>query len=154
MFYCKFAADLQNIFWKGHLWGQLLSFMSFVLVQVINNTFYWLAFIIYRREFLDWSKPFWRFSLFYGVFLEIISQLLAAIEAPITFLFQSLVKQVLVLIAEAVPYRCSSQTTIWSIPVINAKMNNFINKGQISRIYFYFILFSFDQNLNSSKYDA
>ena len=70
VFYCKFAADWQNIFLEEHLWGQLLFFISFVLAQVISNTFYWLvAFIIYRPEFLDWSKPFWRFSLFYDVFL-------------------------------------------------------------------------------------
>ena len=80
--------------------------------------------------------------------------MLAVIEAPIIFLFQSLVKQMFVVIAEAVPHRCSSKKTIWSIPLINVKKNNFINNGQMSWGYFYFILFSFDQNLNSPKYGA
>ena len=80
--------------------------------------------------------------------------MLAVIEAPIIFLFQSLVKQMFVVIAEAVPHRCSSKKTIWSISIINVKKNNFINNGQMSWGYFYFILFSFDQNLNSPKYGA
>ena len=42
-----------------------------------GNTFCWLALIIYRPEFLDWSKPFLKSSLFFEAFLEIISQLLA-----------------------------------------------------------------------------
>ena len=80
--------------------------------------------------------------------------MLAVIEAPIIFLFQSLVKQMFVVIAEAVPHRYSSRKIIWSIPVINVKRNNFINNGQVSWGYFYFILFNFDQNLNSPKYGA
>ena len=28
------------------------------LVQVINNTFYWLVIIIYRPKFVDWSTTF------------------------------------------------------------------------------------------------
>ena len=80
--------------------------------------------------------------------------MLAAIEIPIIFLFQSLVKQMFVVIAEAVPYRCSSRKIIWSIPVINVKRNDFINNGQMSWGCFHFILFSFEQNLNSPKYGA
>ena len=80
--------------------------------------------------------------------------MLAVIEAPIIFLFQSLVKQMFVVIAEAVPHRCSSKEIIWSILAINVKRNNFINNEQMSWGYFYFILFSFDQNLNSPKYGA
>ena len=131
--------DLQSIFWE-QLWGQLLSFIAFVLVKVINNTFYWLTLIIYRPEILDWPKPFWRVSLFYGVFLEIISQLFAVIEAPIIFLFQSLAKQMFVVIAEAVPNRCYSKTLIWSIPVINVKRNNFINRDKCQGDIFIFII--------------
>ena len=56
----------------------------------------------------------------------------AVTEAPIIFLFQSLVKQMFVVIAEAVPHRCSSKKIIWSIAVINVKKNNFVNNGQIS----------------------
>ena len=56
--------------------------------------------------------------------------MLAVIEAPI--IFQSLVKQMFVVIAEAVPHRCSSKKIIWSIAVINVKKNNFVNNGQIS----------------------
>ena len=41
--YCKFTGDLQN---------------TFLQEQVINNKFCWLVFIIYRAEFLDWSKTF------------------------------------------------------------------------------------------------
>ena len=63
----------------------------------------------------------------------------AVIETPIVFLFQSFSKQMFVVIAEAAP-------------VINVKRNDFINNRQLSWRYFYFILFSFDQNLNSSKY--
>ena len=60
------------------------------------------------------------------------------------FLLRSLVKQISVVTAEAFPYRCSSKRIIWSISAINVKRN----------IYFYFILFSFDQNLNFPKYGA
>ena len=56
--YCKFAWDLQNTVLEEHLSRLVLGFTSFVLVQVINNTFYWPAFIIYRPEFVDWSKAF------------------------------------------------------------------------------------------------
>ena len=80
--------------------------------------------------------------------------MLAVIEAPVLFLFLSLVKQMFVAIAEAVPHRCSTRKIIWSIPVINVKKNNFINNGQMSWRYFYFILFSFDQNLSSSKHSG
>ena len=139
MCYCKFAADLQSIFWE-HLWGQLLSFTVFILVQIINSTFYWLALITYRTEILNWLKPFWRVSLFYDVFLEIIPQLFAVIEAPIMFLFLSLAKQMLVVIAEAVPYRCYSKTLIWSISVINVKRNNFINRDKCQGDIFIFII--------------
>ena len=80
--------------------------------------------------------------------------MLAVIEAPIIFLFQSLVKQMFFVIAEAVPHRCSPRKIIWSTAVITVKRNNFINNRQMSWGYFYFILFSFDQNLNSPKYGA
>ena len=73
------------------------------------------------------------------MFFEIIFKLLAVIETPI-FLFQSLVKQM------------PPDHLIYT--VINVKRNNLINSGQMSRRYFYFILFSFDQNLNSPKYGA
>ena len=56
MLYCKFDGDLQNTILEEHLWRLLLGVISFVLVQVINNTFYWLAIIIYRPEFVDWSE--------------------------------------------------------------------------------------------------
>ena len=119
-------------FWKNTFAALLLYFISFVLVQVINNTFF----------------------LYYGIFFEIISQLFAVMEAPVIFLFQSLVKQMPVVIAEAVLRRCSSKRNIWCISVVNVKRNNFVNNGQMSRRHFCFILFSFNQNLNSRKYDA
>ena len=72
------------------------------------------------------------------------------LAVSIIFLFQSLVKQMFVVIAEAVPHRCSFR----SIPVITEKRNNFINNEQMPWGYFYFILFSSDQNLNSPKYGA
>ena len=56
--YCKFAGDLKNSFLEEHLWGLVLGFISFFSVQVINNTFYWLAFAIYRPEFVDWPETF------------------------------------------------------------------------------------------------
>ena len=56
--YCIFARDLQNTFLEEHLWGLVLCFISFALVHVINNTFYWLAFIINRPEFVDWPETF------------------------------------------------------------------------------------------------
>ena len=77
--------------------------------------------------------------------------MLAVVEVPIKFFFQSLVKQIFVVIAEAVLHRCFPRKTIWLIPVINVKRNNFINNGQMSWGDYYFILFSFDQNLNSLK---
>ena len=80
--------------------------------------------------------------------------MVAVTEAPIIFLFQSLVKQMFVVIAEAVPHRCSSRKIIWSTAVITVKRNNFINNRQMLWGYFYFILFSFDQNLDSPKYGA
>ena len=152
--YCKFADDLQNTFLKEHLWGQVLCSIWLVLVVVINNTFYWLAFIIYRLEFVDCSKTFLKVFFILWYIFWIIFQILAVIEALIIFLFQSLVKQMFFVIAEAVLHRCSSRKIIWSITVINVKRNNFINNGQMSWRYFYFILFSFDQNLNCPKYGA
>ena len=80
--------------------------------------------------------------------------MVAVTEAPIIFLFQSLVKQMFVVIAEAVSHRLSSRKIIWSTAVITVKRNNFINNRQMLWGYFYFILFSFDQNLNSPKYGA
>ena len=62
--------------------------------------------------------------------------MLAVIEAPI--IFQSLDKQIFVVIAEAVPHRCSSKKIISSIPVINVKKNNFVNNGQISWGYLFY----------------
>ena len=59
----------------------------------------------------------------------------AVIEAPVILLFQSLVKQISVVIAEDVPHQCSSRRIIWSILVINVKMNNFINDGGIFILY-------------------
>ena len=41
-----------------------------------------------------------------------IFEMLAVIEAPFLFLFQSLVKQMFVVIAEAVPHSCSSERII------------------------------------------
>ena len=74
------------------------------------------------------QKVSWRFSLFYDTFLKIIFQMLAVIEAPIIFSFQSSV----FVIAEAVPRRCSSRKIIWSIPVIKVNRSNFITNGQMS----------------------
>ena len=130
--YCKFAGDLQSTFLEEHLWGLILCFVSFVLVQVINNTFYWLAFIIYRPEFVHWSKTFLKVFFILWYILEKFFQMLAVIEASIIFLFQSLVKQMLVVIAEAVPHRCSSRKISWYIPFIIVNRNNFINHGQMS----------------------
>ena len=112
--------------------GLVLCFISFVLVLVINNTFYWLAFIIYRPEFVHWSKTFLKVFFILWYILEKFFQMLAVIEASIIFLFQSLVKQMLVVIAEAVPHRCSSRKISWYIPFIIVNRNNFINHGQMS----------------------
>ena len=89
---------------------------------------------------------------FCNKFFEIISSLLAIIEAPIISLFQSLVKQVPVVVTEVLPHRCFSKKIIWSIPFTNMKRNNCINNRKMSRRNFYFMLFSFDQNLNSPIY--
>ena len=56
--YCKFVGDLQDAFLEEHLLGLGSGFYIIFLVQVINNTFYWLVFKIYRTEFVDWSKTF------------------------------------------------------------------------------------------------
>ena len=152
--YCKFAGDLQKTFLEEHLLGLLLCFISFVLLQVINNTFYWLAFIIYRPEFVDWSKTFLKvFFIFWYIFRNIFPN--ACCNWSTNYFFFSIISQTNVCwMAEAVTYKCSSRKIIWSIPVINVKRNNFKNNGQMSWGYFHFILFSFDQNLNSPKYGA
>ena len=54
----NFLGICRTPFYKNASGELVLCFISFVLVQVINNTFYWLAFIIYRPEFVDWSKTF------------------------------------------------------------------------------------------------
>ena len=54
----NFLGIYKTPFYKNTSGGLGLCFISFVLVQVINNTFYWLAFIIYRPGFVDWSKTF------------------------------------------------------------------------------------------------
>ena len=46
--------------------------------------------------------------------------MVAVIEAPIIFLFQSLVKQMFFVIAEAVPHRCSSRRIKRSTAIITA----------------------------------
>ena len=52
--YCKFATDLQSIFLEEHLLKTVSVFCVICfLVQVINNTFYWLAFIKRRPAFLN-----------------------------------------------------------------------------------------------------
>ena len=149
--YCKFAGDLQSTFLEEHLRVTGSVFYNICFGASNNNTFYWLAFIIYRPEFGDWSKIFLKVFLFYNIFFKIIFQMLAL---PITFLFQSLVKLMFVVIVAVVPHRCFSREIVWSIPVINVKRNNFISNGQMSWGYFYIILFSFDENLNSPKYGA
>ena len=101
----------------------VLCFISFVLVQVKNNTFYWLFFIIYRPEFADWSKTFLKVFLILWYLFWNFSNACCNWTTYI-FWFQFFVKQMFVVIAEAVPHRCSC---IWSIPVINVRMNNFIN---------------------------
>ena len=60
--YCKFAGDLQNTFLEEHLWGTGSEFY-------IIYPFYWLVFIIYRPEFVDWSKTFLKvFFIFWYIF--------------------------------------------------------------------------------------
>ena len=61
--------------------------------------------------------------------------MLAVTEALIIFSFQSLVKQMFVVIAKAALHRCSSRKIIWFIPVINVKRNNFINNGSSRSSY-------------------
>ena len=75
--------------------------------------------------------------------------MLAVIEAPILFLFQSLVKQMFFVIAEVVLKGVIQEDHLIYTP-INMKRSNFINNRQMSWRYF----FSFDQNLNSPKYSA
>ena len=141
--YCKFSVNLQNTFLEKHLWGTASVFISFVLAKVINNTIYWLAFIVYRPEFVDWSKTLWKFSLFDDIFGLRCNWITC-------YIFISIFSQT----NARVLHRCSLKKTIRSIPVVNGKRINFINNGQMSTRYFYFKLFSFDQNLNSPKYGA
>ena len=154
----KFKSTL-NLLWicrtafqKNTSGGLVLGFTSSVLVQVVNNIFYWLSFIIYRQEFVDFSKTFLKvFYILWSIFQNIF-QMLVVTEAPILFLFQSLVKQMFFVIAEAFHHRCFSRKITWSIPIINVNSNNFINNGQMSWRYYNFMLLSFDQNLHSPKY--
>ena len=72
--YCKFSGDFQNTFLEEHLQGLVLAFASFVLVQVINNTIYWLAFIIYRPKFGHWSENFLKvFFILWYIFRKFFS---------------------------------------------------------------------------------
>ena len=102
VFYCKLLRICRTPFKKNTSGGLLMCFLPFVLMQSINMTFCWIAFIIYRSEFVDWSKTFGRFSLFYGIVLEIISQLLGVIEASTYYIFISIFNQANVL------YNCRS----------------------------------------------
>ena len=71
-FCCKFAGDLRNIFLEEHLWRLVLGLISFALVQIKNNKFYWLAFIINRPEFVYWSNPFLKvFFILWYIFRKI-----------------------------------------------------------------------------------
>ena len=65
--------------------------------------------------FLDWSKTFSKVFFILWYILRnsfIIFQMLAVIQAPILFSFQSLVKQMFLVMAQAVPHRCSSRKII------------------------------------------
>ena len=88
-------------------------------------------------------------SLFYDIFFEIIFQILAVIEAPMIFSFQSLVKQIFFVITEAVPHRYSTKKNH-----LFYTRYKFEEQSNVMDIYFYFNLFSFDQNLNFSKSGA
>ena len=67
MLHGTFAGDLQNTFLEEHFWGIGTVFYIFCFGQVLNSTFYWLAFMIYRPEFVDWWKTFMKlfFILWY-----------------------------------------------------------------------------------------
>ena len=142
--YCKFAANLQNTFLEEHLWGTvsvfyIICFSTSNKQHILLTSFYNLQARICRL-----SKNRFEGFLYFMIYFSNFSQVLAVIEAPILFLFRSLVKQMFVVIVEAVPYRCSSRKIVWSIHVVSVKRNKFINNGQMSWRCFYFILFSFD----------
>ena len=131
---CKFARDLQNTFLEEHLSGLVLGFVSFVLVQVINNTFYWLAFIIYRPEFVDWSKAFLKvFFILWYTFRNNFPN--ACCNWSTYYIFISIFSQANVLCncrSSHPQMFFSSRKIIWTMPVINVKRSNFINNGQMS----------------------
>ena len=114
-------------------------FLSFVLVQVINNTFDWLAFTMCRPECLDWSKAFLKvFFILWYIFGNNFPN--ACCNWSTYYIFTSIFSQT------NVCYNCRSsppqvffKKTIWSIPGINVKRNNFINNGQMSWRYLYFL---------------
>ena len=127
--YCKFRGDFQNTFLEEHFWEtgsgfSIICFGSSNKKHVLLTSFYNLQTRICRL-----IKNLFECCLYFMIFFEIIFQMLAVIEVPTIFLFQSLVKQMLFVTAEAVPYRCSSRKIIWSIPVIYVKRNNLINNG-------------------------
>ena len=137
--YCKFAADLQNKFLEGHIWGTasvfyIICFGASNKWHILPTNFYNLQTRICRliKSFL---KVF--FILWY-IFRNNFS--IACCDWSTYHTFISIFSQTNVVIAEASsPPQVLFKKIIWSIPAINVKKN----------IYFYFILFSFDQNLNS-----
>ena len=83
--------------------GSGLGFISFVLVEVINNTFCWLAFIIYRPEFADWSKTFLKvFFILWCIFWNNFPNACCN-WSTYYILFQSLVKQMFFVTEETFP---------------------------------------------------
>ena len=132
--------------------GVVLCFISFVLVLVINNTFYWLAFVIYRPEFVDWSKTFLKVFFILCIFRSNFRN--ACCNWSTYYIYISIFSQANV--------RCNCRSSPSQVffkkdhlicTAIYVKRKNFINNGEKSWGYFYFKL-GFDQNLNSPKYGA
>ena len=92
--YCKFVGDLQNTFLEEHLWVTGFVFYNISFGASNNNTFYWLAFIIYRPEFGDWSKIFLKvFFILWSIFRIFLKCLLYMNNWSTYYIFTSIFSQ-------------------------------------------------------------
>ena len=105
--------------------------MSFVLVQVIKDTFYGLACLTYRPEFVDWWMTLWSFSLFFEMFD-------LWCDWSTYYIFLSIFSQ-----TEANPTGFPQKRS--------SDINLLIDKCQ-GNIFIILILFIFDQNLSYPIY--
>ena len=92
MLYWKYAGDLQNTFLEEHVWGTgsvfyIICFDASNKQHILLTSFYNLQTRICRL-----IKNLFEGCLYFMIYFSNFPQIMAVIEAPIIFLFQSLVK--------------------------------------------------------------